>query len=107
MAKGYLGEMPEKLPERAREASADSRITKYAPAFYIQHGDRDPVVNLWQSVDFYEKLKSDGGLGEEDLILDIIKGAPHAGAGPEYLEIGHVKPILDFFERHKNHAVKT
>ena len=88
------------MPQRAVEASADSRIASGAPAFYIQQGDKDPAVNVRQAIDFYGKLKASGFLREEDLVLDILKGAPHAGAGPEFLEPANVKPILEFFISH-------
>jgi len=97
--KGYLGEFPWKSSQRAIEASADSRIAPNAPAFYIQQGDKDPAVNVRQAIDFYDKLKSSGYFNEKDLVLDILKGTPHAGAGPEFLELTNVKPILDFFTR--------
>lgn len=96
----YLGSPLTKSPEQAWQASADSRIAPDPPAFYLQHGDRDPAVSVQQSIDFYEKLKATGYFTQEDLVLDILKGAPHAGAGPEYLEPKNVMPIIDFFKRH-------
>ncbi|MDR2654680.1 MAG: alpha/beta hydrolase [Oscillospiraceae bacterium] len=90
--------------ERARqllEASADSRISSAVnpPAFYIQHGDLDPAVNVRQSISFYEKLK-DAGIADGKLKLHIMKGVYHAGAGPEYLERENVDCICDFFIEH-------
>jgi acetyl esterase/lipase len=96
----YLGTTPKRDPERARQASADSRITKDAPPLYIQHGEKDPAVSPRQSIDFYEKLMKQTGMDGDDLVLDIIPGAAHAGAGPEFLEITHVRPIIEFFKRH-------
>jgi len=83
-------------------ANADSRIKGcvLSPAFYLQHGDKDWGVPSLQSVNFYNKLSESGLFKEGDLVLDILKGAPHAGAGPEYLEIKNVAPILNFFKRH-------
>lgn len=108
MFKGYLGGMPKKVPQKAVEASADSRISGNPPAFYIQHGTRDPAVKHAQSVNFYSKLKATGLLKDEDLVLDLLEGAPHAGAGPEYLEPEHVMPIIDFFKAHiKQNALSS
>ncbi len=100
MTVGYLGGNPSKNPELAVQASADSRIAPNPPAFYIQHGDKDPAVPVRQSIDFYEKLKATGSFKDSDLVLDILKGTPHAGAGPEYLEPTNVLPIIEFFKRH-------
>lgn len=102
---GYLGGSPKKNPKLAVEASADRWIAPNPPAFYLQHGDKDPAVPVQQSVSFYEKLKASGYFGKEDLVLDILKGAPHAGAGPEFLEETNVLPILEFFERHMEEIV--
>ncbi|MDL2300936.1 alpha/beta hydrolase [Lachnospiraceae bacterium OttesenSCG-928-D06] len=97
----YLGGNPVRMPHLASQASADHHITPNPPAFYIQHGDHDPAVPIQQSLDFYKKLKESGYFKEGDLVLDILPGAPHAGAGPEYLEPKNVMPIIEFFKAHK------
>lgn len=96
----YLGGNIKKRPELARRASADSYISKNPPAFYIQQGDKDPAVPMRQAVDFHEKLKASGYFKDGDLVLDILKGVPHAGAGPEFLEPKNVMPIIKFFKDH-------
>lgn len=98
--RGYLGGDPRRFPELAARASADERIAPNPPAFYIQHGEKDPLVSVKQSVDFYEKLKASGYFKEGDLVLDILKDTPHAGAGPQFLEPLNVMPILRFFQKH-------
>lgn len=103
---GYLGGNPRKNPQLAVQASADNYISAHPPAFYLQHGDKDPAVPVHQSIEFYEKLKASGYFAEGDLILDILRDTPHAGAGPEYLEEKNVLPILEFFER-KQLALNT
>lgn len=97
---GYLGGNPRGNPQLAVQASADRKIALDPPAFYLQHGDKDPAVSVWQSIRFHEKLKATGRFAKEDLMIDILKDTPHAGAGPEYLEETNVLPILLFFERH-------
>lgn len=100
MMTGYLGGMPQKVPQRAKAASADSRIREQAPPFYIQHGDKDINVNVQQAVDFHHALSTRAHLKPDDLVLDILKGTAHAGAGPEFLERTNVEPILAFFKKH-------
>lgn len=97
----YLGGPPQETTEMAQKASADSRIAPHPPAFYIQHGDKDPAVSVQQSIDFHKKLQESGFLPDEDLVLHILQGAPHAGGGPEFLEAENVLPILEFFTRHR------
>ena len=98
--RGYLGGNPTRNPELAIRASADTRITGDWPAFYIQHGDQDPLIPVEQAVDFARALRDQGALGEKDLVLDVLKGAAHAGGGPDFLEPEHILPILGFFENH-------
>lgn len=97
--RGYLGGNPWKNSQLAARAGADNYISPHPPAFYLQHGDKDPAVPVQQSLEFYEKLKASGYFSEEDLVLDILKDTPHAGAGPEFLEETNVLPILEFFGR--------
>ena len=96
---GYLGGNPKKNPQLAKRASADREIPPHPPAFYLQHGDKDPAVPVQQSIKFHEKLKASGHFAEGDLVLDVLKDTPHAGAGPEFLEETNVLPILNFFDR--------
>jgi len=85
-----------------RAAAADIGIgtARTLPPFYIQHGDKDKDVPIRQSLDLYDKLKATGLLDDDDLVLDIIEGTRHAGAGPHYIEVQNVKPILEFYKRH-------
>ena len=101
MLVGYAGGVT-KRAERANPANADNRITDSIspPAFYIQHGNKDWGVPMQQSIDFHRKLQESGMFNDGELVLDILKDTPHAGAGPEFLEPKNVTPILDFFERH-------
>ncbi|HAL73614.1 MAG TPA: hypothetical protein DCM45_00805, partial [Clostridiales bacterium] len=63
---------------------------------YLQHGDRDPGVSVQQSIDFADAASSH--LKPEDLCLDIMPGAAHAGAGPEFFLPEHIIPIFEFFK---------
>ena len=79
-------------------ASVFSYLPKGIAPLYIQHGDQDPAVPYAQSVRLYEEAKK--VLPEEDLVLDTLPGAAHAGAGIDYFEKKNVTPILDFFKKH-------
>lgn len=79
-------------------ASAFTYLPDGCAPLYIQHGDKDPGIPLAQSQRLYEEAKA--VLSEEDLVLDMLKGAGHAGAGIDYFKKENVTPILDFFRRH-------
>lgn len=100
MIYGYLGGHPKKKPENAAAASAQSHIAKNAPPMYIQQGDKDAAIPYNQAIKFYEQLKASGFYKEDDLVLEILKGAPHGGAGPEFLEAPNVVKYLNFFKKY-------
>ena len=104
MLVGYAGGIPKKTTQSEMPANADSRIADSIspPAFYLQHGSKDWGVPMQQSIDFHKNLLESGKFKDGDLVLDILEGAPHAGAGPEFIEPKNVLPILEFFERHIN-----
>jgi acetyl esterase/lipase len=91
-----------KGPDKKRqmvEASADSHIGETIPAFYIQVGDRDPLITVNQCESFYKALKAvDPTPGK--VALDIMEGAAHAGGGPDYMEEKNIMRVLEFFKSH-------
>ncbi|MBO7682894.1 MAG: alpha/beta hydrolase [Clostridia bacterium] len=77
-------------------------IFQYLPAgiapLYIQHGDLDPAVPYTQSVRLFEEAGK--VLAPEDLVLDTLVGASHAGNGVDYFLPENVLPIVEFFRAH-------
>ncbi len=54
----FLGDDPEKIPSRAKEASPASYAKKGNPPFLIVHGDKDELVPYAQAQDFFHVLKA-------------------------------------------------
>lgn len=79
-------------------ASAFTYLPDGCAPLYIQHGDKDYCIPCSQSVRLYEEARK--VLPEEDVVLDILKGASHAGAGPDYFLKENVTPILAFFKKY-------
>jgi acetyl esterase/lipase len=71
-----LGEVITQIPERVAAANPESYIRSDAPPFLIQHGTRDPIVPVQQSIEFAAKLRS--AIGEDRVILELLEGAEHA-----------------------------
>jgi len=91
-----LGEMITGIPELVAAANPESYIRPGAPPFLIQHGTRDPVVPVQQSIGFAAKLR--GVLGEDRVILELLEGAEHAD---EMFETpANVSRVLDFLDSH-------
>ena len=91
-----LGELITKIPERVAAANPESYIRPNAPPFLLQHGTKDPVVPVQQSIEFAAKLRQ--VLGEGRVILELLEGAEHAD---EMFETpANVTRVLDFLDSH-------
>jgi len=65
-------------PDLCRALSVECNIdetTEVAPTL-IFHGTKDMIVNCWQSVNLYRRMKAVG----KDAQLYLVKGANHGGA---------------------------
>jgi acetyl esterase/lipase len=79
--------------ELAISASPVHYVDKNAAPIMIEHGDKDNVVPLAQSLEFVDALKKAGA----DVTLNKIEGAGH---GPGVNRAGFVDVIGDFFDKH-------
>jgi acetyl esterase/lipase len=91
-----LGEKITEIPELVAAANPESYIRSSAPPFLMQHGTKDPVVPVQQSIEFATKLKS--VLGEDRVILELLEGAEHGDERFETPE--NVTRVLDFLDVH-------
>ncbi len=91
-----LGQKITEIPERVKAANPETYIRPGAPPFFLQHGTKDCVVPVQQSMNFAAKLSKT--LGEDWVKLDLIQDAEHADPGFESPE--NVKKVLDFLDKH-------
>jgi acetyl esterase/lipase len=99
MCRNYLGGGVKHVADKMKLASAENYIGKTIPPFYLQNGTKDPAIDHRDVIKFYDLLAKAENATPDNLALDIMEGAPHAGAGPEYLEQQNILPILEFFRR--------
>lgn len=66
---------------------------------YLQQGTKDPIISLPDIIAFANEAAR--VLDQNDLVLDVLDGVAHAGAGPEFFFQDHIDPILNFFEQHR------
>ena len=71
----FLGKPIGQVPELIRAADPATYITDKCPYVLIQHGDKDALVPIEQSINFAAALKAK--LPEGKVQLDILKGAGH------------------------------
>lgn len=85
------------------EAMRDSDPATYLPGgiapLYLQQGTKDPIISTRDILAFAKEAGR--VLDYNDLVMDVLEGVAHAGAGPEFFLKEHINPILDFFEQHR------
>jgi acetyl esterase/lipase len=89
-----LGEQITRIPEEVRAANPETYISAAAPPFLLQHGTKDAVVPVLQTIEFSAKLRR--ALGERMVTLDLLEEAEHADPQFETPEnVGKVFRFLD------------
>src|SRR5512139_3800367 len=68
-----MGQQITGIPEQVKDANPETYIRPGAPPFLLQHGTKDPVVPVQQSIEFAEKLRQ--VIGENNVILELFEGA--------------------------------
>jgi acetyl esterase/lipase len=91
----YFGTEPS--VELLEKSNPESYVTDKTPPFYLQHGAMDPIVPLEQSLLFSNVLKK--RIGEDNVVMDILEGAVHAGGGPDFFLEKNIYPVIDFYKR--------
>jgi acetyl esterase/lipase len=89
-----LGRRITRLPIRVAAANPETYIRANAAPFFIQHGTRDPVVPVQQSIDFAGKMAQ--AIGQQKVRLDLLEGAEHAD--PRFETSENVNKVLDFLD---------
>ena len=95
-----LGQIITAIPERVKAANPETYIRPDGPPILLQHGTRDPVVPVQQSIELADKLRQ--VWGKERVTLELLEGAEHADARFETPE--NVARVLDFLDKHLKNA---
>jgi acetyl esterase/lipase len=91
-----LREKITEIPEKVKAANPETYIRPGAPPFLIQHGMKDPVVPVQQSIELARKLIT--VLGEDRVILDLLEEAQHAD--PIFETQENVEKVFGFLDKH-------
>jgi acetyl esterase/lipase len=89
-----LGEKITEIPEKVKAANPETYIRPGAPPFFLQHGTRDGVVPVQQSINFATKLSKI--LGKDRVMLELIQDGEHGD--PRFETPENVKKVLDFLD---------
>ena len=94
-----LGQKITEIPERVKVANPETYIRQGASPFFLQHGTKDCVVPVQQSVYFAVNLLKI--LGKDQVRLELIQDAEHAD--PRFEAPDNVKKVLDFLDKWLKH----
>jgi len=90
-----LGQLITDIPDKVKAANPETYINNDVPPFLLQHGVKDSVVPVQQSIELAAKLKRVPG--KDRVELDLIEGAEHAD--PKFETSENVKRVLDFLDK--------
>ena len=93
-----LGRKITEAPDLVKAANPETYIRRNAPPFFIQHGTRDPVVPVQQSIEIAKKLEK--VIGEDKVKLELLEGVEHGD--PRFETPENVKKVLDFLDQALN-----
>lgn len=91
-----LGATITEVPDRVWMANPETYVRPGAPPSLLQHGTRDAVVPVQQSIGFAARLRS--VLGDRLVALDLLEGAEHAD--PRFETPSNVARVLTFLDSH-------
>jgi acetyl esterase/lipase len=83
-------------PARVRAANPETYIHPGMLPFFLQHGTKDAVVPVQQSINLAEKLMKISGKGA--VTLELLEGAEHAD--PAFETLKNVAKVLVFLDMH-------
>jgi acetyl esterase/lipase len=89
-----LGMAITEIPDLVNAANPETYIGDAIPPMLFQHGRRDPVVPVLQSIGLVEKLKSK--FGENCVTLEIFENAEHAD--PAFETMKNVNRVFRFLK---------
>jgi acetyl esterase/lipase len=95
----YLGGRASRVVDQMKAVSAENYIGMTIPPIYLQSGTLDPAIDYHDVIRFHKRLEQAENATQNNLVLDLMEGSAHAGAGPNYLEPQNILPILAFFKR--------
>jgi len=91
-----LGQQITEVPDRVKAANPETYIRPNAPPFLIQHGTRDPVVPVQQSINFAAKLEA--VIGKDKVNLELLEGAEHGD--PKFETSENLVKVYAFLDKY-------
>ena len=77
-------------------ANPTTYIDKDDPPFFVQAGNKDPLIPYTQSQNFATALSKE--LGDDKVYFELIEGAKHGGA--KFTNEENIAKVIAFFDKH-------
>ncbi len=90
-----FGSAPADAPELVKKANPATYISVDDPPFFVEHGSKDSLVPVKQSIDFASELTK--ALGENKVKLKIFEGADHGDKAFETPQ--NLKEVVEFLDK--------
>ncbi len=91
-----IGGLQTEFSQKCQRFNPTCYITRNTPPFYIQHGNKDNLVPITQSLVLAEALRAT--IGHEKVVLSIIENADHFSGKHQSQE--NIGKILDFLDKY-------
>lgn len=92
----YLGAPIRQIPGRVQLANPMTYVSGRMPPILIQHGDKDCLVPVQQSLEFARVIEQRAGIDRFE--LDVLENAGHDD--PVFHGDANMERVLDFIDRH-------
>jgi acetyl esterase/lipase len=92
----YLGAPIQQIPRKVQLANPMTFVSERMPPILIQHGDKDCLVPVQQSIEFARVIEQK--VGADRLELDILADAGHDD--PKFHSEANMDRVFDFIDRY-------
>jgi acetyl esterase/lipase len=92
----YVGFQVTADPDRARKADPETYVSAKTPPFFIENGDKDPVVPPSSHVAFAAKLEA--AIGKDKVVHIVLEGSGHGG--PAFQTKENLDKVFAFIDKY-------
>ena len=95
-----FGKSAEEAPELYAQSNPETHLSPEAPPILIQHGDRDSLIPLSQSVEFARNYRK--AAGDAKVSLEIFPDADHLDE--KFTTASNVERVIRFLDQYLKHT---
>ena len=93
----YLGTKITEVIELVKKANPVTYITSSVPPYFIQHGSKDHIVPIQQSILLVNRIQ-EAVADKDKIVFDILDGVDHEG--PEFMTPENIDKVFIFIDKY-------